>query len=107
MESNLEKNDVKLSVSERKAALSDSTQPSMFLLYTVSVLSRSCCFVRGSAPNPLANDSLNYVLDDDELAMIINHDNQLIWEQCDLKVTRNAVAAMYAHMSFENKEFSV
>jgi len=42
MKSNLEKGDAKLSLSEKKAALNDATQPYMFLMYTVSVLSRSC-----------------------------------------------------------------
>jgi hypothetical protein len=39
--------------------------------------------------------------------MITNHDNLAWWFHCDKKVTRNAVANMYAHMSFQNKEFSL
>jgi len=39
--------------------------------------------------------------------MIIDHENNQIWEVCGHKVTRNAIADMYAHISFENKEFSL
>lgn len=39
--------------------------------------------------------------------MIINHESQMIWAFCDKKVTRNAVASMYAHMSYSNKNFSL
>lgn len=52
----------------------------MFLLFTVSKLSRSCIFVKDSAPSNLANDNLNFMLDDDELAMIINHENSKLWD---------------------------
>ena len=78
----------------------------MFLLYTVSRLSRSCVFVKDVAVNPLANDKLNFMLDQDEVSMIINHENPNIWRYCDRKVTRNAVAQMFAHISFNNKGFS-
>ncbi len=47
----------------------------MFLLYTVSKLSRSCLFVKDAGVNPLANDKLKFTLDDDEVSMIINHEN--------------------------------
>ena len=46
LESNLEKNDVLISPLERKIALQSATQAQMFLLYTVSKLSRSCRFVK-------------------------------------------------------------
>src|SRR3569833_371365 len=38
--------------------------------------------------------------------MMINHQHPQWWENCDAKVSRNAVANMYAHVSFENKAFS-
>jgi len=79
----------------------------MFLLYTVSVLCRSCRFVKTPNPNPLANDNLNLVLDNDELGMIIRHDDEHWWNNCNYKVTRNAVSDMFAHISFDNKEFSL
>jgi hypothetical protein len=79
----------------------------MFMLYTISRLSRSCMFVKDIAANPLANDKLNFSLDNDELVMIINHESPMIWSFCDKKVTRNAVANMYAHMSYKNKNFSL
>ncbi len=107
MQSNLEKSDVKVSIAERKVALYESVPHQMFLLYTVSKLSRSCIFVKEAGVNPLANDNLKYNLDDDEVSMIINFESPLIWSLCDRKVTRNAVADMYAHMSFANKQFSL
>ena len=55
----------------------------MFLLYTVARLARSCCFVKDSPVSHGANDTLNFVLDSDEIAMIINHENELIWRQCE------------------------
>jgi hypothetical protein len=79
----------------------------MFLLYTVSVLSRSCSFVNEVAVNLLANDKLCFKLDDEELSMIINYEAPLIWKYCDKKLTRNSVAKMYAHISFNNKNFSL
>ena len=78
----------------------------MFLLYTVSKLSRSCRFVKDSSPSPLQNDDLNFVLDQNELSMIISYENPLLWNHCDHKVTRNAVADMYTHIAFEDKDFS-
>ena len=39
--------------------------------------------------------------------MITNHDNSAWWHYSDKKITRNAVADMYAHMSFQNNEFSL
>ena len=42
MKSNLEKQDSKISNIERKGALNEAVNPQMFLLYTVSKLSRSC-----------------------------------------------------------------
>ena len=57
--------------------------------------------------NPLANDKLNFSLDDDEMSMIINHENPIFWAFCGKKVTRNAVAQMYAHMCFNRKSFSL
>jgi len=92
---------------ERKAALNESVPYQMFLLHTVSKLSRSCVFVKDEAVNPLANDKLNFSLDTDEVNMIINYESLQIWRQCDRKVTRNAVSQMYAHMSFNNKNFSL
>lgn len=79
----------------------------MFLLYTVSRLTRSCLFVKNQAVNPLANDKLGFILDDDELSMLINYESPFIWKFCDRKLTRNSVAQMYAHMAFNNKNFSL
>jgi hypothetical protein len=108
MKSNLEKQDAKISNIERKGVLNEAVPPQMFLLYTVSKLSRSCLYVKDPlVVNPLANDKLNFSLDDNEVSMIINHENPMIWVFCDKKVTRNAVAQMYAHMSFNSKSFSL
>lgn len=92
---------------ERKQILIDATSPYIFLLYTVSKLSRSCLFQKDSGLNPCANDLINFQLDPDEINMLVAHDYQLMWDLCEHKVVRNAVADMYAHLSFENKEFSM
>ena len=92
---------------ERKAVLNESVPYQMFLLHTISKLSRSCMYVKDEAVNPLANDKLNFSLDADEINLIVNYDSPLIWKQCDRKVTRNAISQMYAHMSFNNKNFSL
>ena len=78
----------------------------MFLLYTISKLSRSCKFVKTEKPNPFANDNLYFVLDKDEIDMIINHEHEHWWSS-SLKLSRNAVSDMYAYISYENKEFSL
>jgi hypothetical protein len=75
MKSNLEKQDTKISPSERKAVLMEAVPYQMFLLYTVSKLSRSCIYVKDVTSNPLANDKLNFNLDNDEVTMIINHES--------------------------------
>lgn len=107
MHFNLEKAEFKMSPLERKQILSDATSPYIFLLYTVSKLSRSCLFQKDSGLNPCANDLINFQLDPDEINMLVAHDYQLMWDLCEHKVVRNAVADMYAHLSFENKEFSI
>jgi len=81
MKSNVEKQDTKITMIERKAALNESVPYQMFLLHTVSKLSRSCVFVKDDAViNPLANDKLNYSLDTDEVNMIINYESLQIWK---------------------------
>lgn len=100
-----EKADFKMSPLEKKTILADSTPPYQFLLYTVAKLSRSCEFAKEQGP--LANDELRFKLPEDEIGMLINHQSPLLWEQCSTKVVRNAVADMLAHISFENKEFSL
>jgi hypothetical protein len=79
----------------------------MFLLYTVSILARSCLFVKSENKSPLANDDLNYMLEQEEMTMLIEHDHENWWLNCQNKLPRNAVANMYAHIAFENKEFSL
>lgn len=105
--SNLEKNDFKMSAMDKKIILNDATTPHQFLVYTVSKLARSCVFAKDSAPSQFSNDNLNFKLDDDEIGMIINHEKDQFWDLCDQKIVRNAVADMFAHISFENKDFSL
>lgn len=92
---------------ERKLALNTATPPFLFLAYTVSNLIRSCRFVKTQTPNPFANDNLNFALDGLEMDLIINHEHEQWWNYCMHKVSRNAIAEMFAHISFENKEFSL
>lgn len=105
--SNLEKNEFKMSPLEKKTILSDATSQHMFLVYTVSKLARSCQFAKDAPPSQFANDELNFKLDDDEIGMIISHERDQFWDLCDSKLVRNAVADMFAHISFENKDFSL
>ena len=107
MNTNLEKNEFKMSVLEKKALLADSSSPFMFLWYTVAVLSRSCEFTKDTELNQFANDNLRFKLEEDEIGMLINHKSPLVWEECKVKLVRNAIAEMFAHISFENKEFSL
>lgn len=39
--------------------------------------------------------------------MLINHSHENWWQNCDMKIARNAIALMFAHISYENKEFSM
>lgn len=82
MNTNLEKNEFKMSVLEKKALLADSSSPFMFLWYTVAVLSRSCEFTKDTEVNQFANDNLRFKLEEDEIGMLINHKSPLVWEQC-------------------------
>lgn len=107
MHFNNEKAEFKMSALDRKMMISDATNPFIFLLYTVSKLSRSCLFQKDTATNPCANDTINFQLDTDEIDLLVAHNHALIWDCCEMKIVRNAVAAMYAHLSFENKEFSL
>lgn len=100
-----DKADFKMSPLEKKTILGEATPPHQFLWYTVAVLSRSCEFAKDQSP--LANDGIRYKLPEDEIGMLINHQSVQLWEQCNTRVVRNAVADMLAHISFENKEFSL
>lgn len=91
IENNLEK-DVYISTLERKMNLNTATNHSIFLLYTVSLLTRSCMFVKIQSKNPFALDDLNFVLEQEEIQMLINHSHEQWWLNCDTKVARNAVA---------------
>ena len=76
-------------------------------MYTVSILARSSVFVKGGTASPFANDDINYLPDAEEFSMILNHSHDFWWSNCTQKVCRNSLALMFAHISFENKEFSV
>jgi hypothetical protein len=66
-----EKSDFKMSALEKKGILLDATEPFQYLWYTVAVLSRSCEFEKDVGP--LANDSLRFKLEEDEIGMLVNH----------------------------------
>jgi hypothetical protein len=96
-----------MSDAERKITFAQIQNPYQFLIYTISVLARSCVFIKGISKSPFADDDLNYMPDQDEFQMLLNHQNDLWWSNCVSKVPRNYVALMFAHISFENKEFSL
>jgi hypothetical protein len=101
------KSEFKMSLLEKKGILADATAPLMFLLYTVSVLARSCEFTKDTV-SKLANDNLRYKLDPDEIGMIVQHQVKQLWQECERsKVVRNSMALMFAHISHDNKEFSL
>jgi len=106
MESNLEKNEVTLTMTEKKQAVMSATPQYLFLVHAISYLSRSCSFVRSSTMNPHAIDSLNFILDPDEIVMINSYKNEQWWYYSQFKVSRNAIADMLAHISYDNKEIS-
>jgi hypothetical protein len=103
MQSNLEKNEFKLSQLEKKLMYNEATDPFMFMIYTVSVLTRACLFSKEAA----GQSTEVHQLDQDEISMLVSHESPLIWSLCEQKLVRNAVADMYAHIGFENKEFSL
>jgi hypothetical protein len=106
LESNLEKNDIFISLNEKKQTQSNATNPHIFLVYTVSILSRSCLFVKSSVANPYAwEGGANFILDREEMGLISNHRHPQWW--VPHRLSRNAVATMFAHISFDNKEFSL
>ena len=72
IENNAEK-DVFISVVERKMNLNTATNHNLFLLYTVSTLARSCLFVKIQTKNPYSLDDLNFVLEPEEIQLIIIH----------------------------------
>jgi hypothetical protein len=66
IENNSEK-DVYITTAERKMNLNSATNHCIFLLYTVSLLARSCVFVKIQAKNPYSLDDLNFVLEQEEI----------------------------------------
>lgn len=63
LETNIKKSNVLMSEPERKAAYNSIQNPYQFLIYTISVLARSCVFVKGISNSPFSNDDLNYIPD--------------------------------------------
>lgn len=56
MESNLEKSEFLMTIMEKKNILKDATPHCIFLAHTVSMLSRSCRFVKSQQINPYSLD---------------------------------------------------
>jgi len=73
MGKNSKKVDVHISDIERKNVIQSATPYSIFLIYTASVLVKSCVFVKTANKSPFANDSLCFVLDQNELTMLCDH----------------------------------
>ena len=67
IESNLEKGEVSMTPTERKNILAALTNANTFLIYTISILARSCKFVKTPSKSPFANDDINFLLEPDEL----------------------------------------
>lgn len=69
------KNDIQLSLIERRQAQNQATPFLVFLSYTVAILARSCRFVKLQGKNPHAIDELNFKLDNEEIVMLINNEH--------------------------------
>lgn len=83
------------------------SNPFQFLIHTVMSLVRSCIFVKTEKKSPFAHkDSCQYVFtDNDELDLISNFNVDNWWFAYDSKLVRNAIATIFSHISYENKEF--
>jgi len=49
---------------------------------------------------------LNFVPGKEEMELLLSHKNIKWWANDLSKLARNAIAIMFAHISFENREFS-
>lgn len=87
--------------------------PKTFLIVTISNLSRSCSLVKqagataGGPQSIFSLDSLNYIPDKEEIELLQSQNNRKWWSPDHSKLVRNSVALMFAHISTDNREFSV
>jgi len=95
LETNLKKEKIEISEIERKDVLASHKCSNIFILYTISLLSRSCLFIKGIENNPYSSDDLNYIPDSEELALLQSYQNDQWWINCESKVARNSVAKMF------------
>mmetsp|Transcript_8863 Transcript_8863/g.8252 ORF Transcript_8863/g.8252 Transcript_8863/m.8252 type:complete len:105 (+) Transcript_8863:6642-6956(+) len=76
IETNIKKDKVELTDSDRKFIINGHKNFNSFIIYTISLLSRSCLFIKGVEKNPFSNDDLNFVPDQDELSLLTSHQNE-------------------------------
>jgi hypothetical protein len=108
--------DAKIGQKEKRDVISTLHPPFTFLVHAISVLARSCEYVKpnqggGVVPGRLSPFSLGgtHQLDQDELDMLINELGNRNWlhqQGADYPLFKNSLSQMYAHISFDNPQFS-
>jgi hypothetical protein len=108
--------DAKIGQKEKREVISTLQPPFTFLVHTISILARSCEYVKhgsmgGSVPGRISPFSFggSHQLDQDELDMLINelgNRNWLLQQGADYPLFKNSLAQMYAHISFDNQPFT-
>jgi hypothetical protein len=97
---------VVLSASERKQIANLISNSYTFLILTISNLARSCSLVKAGSTSGFQLDALNYVPDKEEIELLQSHINLKWWNVNFNKVSRNAIAIMFAHICANNKEYT-
>lgn len=104
--------DGKISRKEKLDLFNAAQPPYIFLAHTVSLLVRSCLFVKSQNKKFSASSAFavgQYQgLDKTEYDLIVNemHNRQwLIGKSAESRVFKNSLATMYAHISYNNREF--
>jgi len=112
-----------LNNNERKEVVKDVQPPFNFLIFSISLMVRSCHFVKqtndlesklfnGNIAKELQNQALatrhQYSLDKYELDILINNSANDYWwssycKHTDYAMVRNAIAKMFAHIAYDNE----
>ena len=84
--------------------------PRVFLVTAISNLARSCTLVMKSETDQessFALDQLCFVPSKEEIELLQSFTNQRWWQREFCNLARNAVAVMFAHLSVNNREYSM
>lgn len=109
--------DDKVTEKEKRTYAAAATVPTIFIISTVTSLVRSCQFLAqtqdsgskqqcGPHFNGLIYNKQNgHKLDKDEVDLLINNITHKLWWKgtgSDFRMLRNQVAAMWAHIAYDN-----